>query len=148
MSSTSNKNLGVLKNCIGSFSSNVDDNTQKTRNKAGMISSSHLDRRKVNLLIYVNFGGMFAVSVIWYWAFHIHSKFITETLTLPITVVETFFIYPPLPYYILAKDVMLGLCCFWNCQQEAALPWTSYHSWPQLLETFFKVEPKAISMEM
>ena len=49
------KNLGVLKNYICSFSSNVDDNIEKTRNKAGMIFSSHLDRRKVNSLIYVKF---------------------------------------------------------------------------------------------
>ena len=49
------KNLGVLKNYIGCFSSNVDDNIEKTRNKAGMIFSSHLDRRKVNPLTYVNF---------------------------------------------------------------------------------------------
>ena len=49
------KNLGVLKNYISSFSSNVDDNIEKTRNKAGMILSSHLDRRKVNPLIYVKF---------------------------------------------------------------------------------------------
>ena len=49
------KNLGVLKNYIGSFSSNVDDNIEKTRNKAGMIFSSHLDQRKVNPLMYVKF---------------------------------------------------------------------------------------------
>ena len=49
------KNLGGLKNYIGSFSSNVDDNIEKTRNKAGMIFSSHLDRRKINPLIYVKF---------------------------------------------------------------------------------------------
>ena len=57
------KNLGVLKNCIdsvlksyiGSFSSNVDDSIEKTCNKAGMIFSCHLDRRKVNPLIYVKF---------------------------------------------------------------------------------------------
>ena len=40
---------------IGSFSSNVDDSIEKTRNKAGIIFSSHLDRRKVNPLIYVKF---------------------------------------------------------------------------------------------
>ena len=33
------KNLGVLKNCIGSFSSNVDDNIEKTRSKVWMIFS-------------------------------------------------------------------------------------------------------------
>ena len=49
------KNLGVLKNYIGSFSSNIDDNVEKTHNKAGMIFSSHLDRRKVNPLIYSKF---------------------------------------------------------------------------------------------
>ena len=47
------KNLGVLKNYIGSFSSNVNDNTEKTRGKTEMIFSSNLDRRKVNPLIFV-----------------------------------------------------------------------------------------------
>ena len=42
------KNLGVLKNYIGSFSSNVEDNIDKTRKKAGMIFSSNFDRRRVN----------------------------------------------------------------------------------------------------
>ena len=37
------KNLGVLKNYIGSFSSSVDDNIKKTHSKAGMIFSSNLD---------------------------------------------------------------------------------------------------------
>ena len=49
------KNLGVLKNYVGSFSSNVDENIEKTRNKAGMIFSSHLDRRKVNPFKYVKY---------------------------------------------------------------------------------------------
>ena len=35
------KNLGVLKNYIGSFSSSVEDNIDKTRKKAGMIFSSN-----------------------------------------------------------------------------------------------------------
>ena len=48
------KNLGVLKNYISSFSSNVDDNIEKTCNKAGIIFS-HLDQRKVNPPIYVKF---------------------------------------------------------------------------------------------
>ena len=47
------KNLGVLKNYIGFFSSNVDDNIEKTGNKDGIIFSSHLDQRKVNPLMYV-----------------------------------------------------------------------------------------------
>ena len=49
------KNLGVLKNYVGSFSSNIDDNIDKTRKIVGMIFSSNLDRRKVNPLIYVKF---------------------------------------------------------------------------------------------
>ena len=49
------KNLGVLKNYIGSFSSNVTDNIEKTRKKAGMIFSSSFDRRKTNPLSFVKF---------------------------------------------------------------------------------------------
>ena len=49
------KNLGVLKNYVSSFASNVDDNIEKTRKKAGMIFSSNFDRRKRNPLIYVKF---------------------------------------------------------------------------------------------
>ena len=49
------KNLGVLKNYIGSFSSNVTDNIEKTRKKAGMIFSSKFDRRKTNPLVYIKF---------------------------------------------------------------------------------------------
>ena len=33
------KNLGILKNYVGSFSSNIDDNIEKTQKKAGMIFS-------------------------------------------------------------------------------------------------------------
>ena len=49
------KNLGVLKNHIGSFSSNVEDNIGKTKKKARMIFSSDFDRRKVNPFIYIKF---------------------------------------------------------------------------------------------
>ena len=49
------KNLGVLKSYIGSFSSNVEDNIEKTRKKAGMIFSSDFDRRKTNPLVYIKF---------------------------------------------------------------------------------------------
>ena len=49
------KNLGGLKNYVGSFSSNSDDNIDKTRKKVGMIFCSNLERRKVNPLIYVKF---------------------------------------------------------------------------------------------
>ena len=49
------KNLGAVKNYMGSFSSNVQDNIDKTRKKAGMIFSANFDHRKVNSLIYVKF---------------------------------------------------------------------------------------------
>ena len=49
------KNLGVLKNYIGSFSSNVENNIEKTRKKTGMIFSSDFDRRKTNPLVYIKF---------------------------------------------------------------------------------------------
>ena len=49
------KNLGVLKNYCGSFASNISDNIDKTRKKAGMIFSSNVDHRKINPLIYVKF---------------------------------------------------------------------------------------------
>ena len=49
------KNLGIVKNFSGSFSSNVQDNIDKTRKKAGMIFSANFDRLKVNPLIYVKF---------------------------------------------------------------------------------------------
>ena len=49
------KNLSVLKNYCGSFASNISDNIDKTRKKAGMILSSNVDRRKTNPLIYVKF---------------------------------------------------------------------------------------------
>ena len=49
------KNFGVLKNYIGLFSSNVEDNIDKTRKKAGMIFSSNFDRCNVNPFIYIKF---------------------------------------------------------------------------------------------
>ena len=49
------KNLGVLKNYVGSFSLNIDDNIDKTRKKVAMLFSSSFDRQKVNPLLYVKF---------------------------------------------------------------------------------------------
>ena len=47
------KNLGVVKIYVGSFSSNVEDNIDKTRKKAGMIFVYGFDLRKVNPFIYI-----------------------------------------------------------------------------------------------
>ena len=49
------KNLGVVKNYVGSFSSAVDDDIDKTRKNVGMIFSSYFDHQKVNPLIYIKF---------------------------------------------------------------------------------------------
>ena len=49
------KNLGVVKNYASSFSSNVEDNIDNTRRKAGIIFASGFDRREVNRFIYIKF---------------------------------------------------------------------------------------------
>ena len=49
------KNLEVLKYYVSSFASNVDDNMEKARKKAGMIFSSDFNHHKTNPLIYVKF---------------------------------------------------------------------------------------------
>ena len=58
------KNLGVLKNYAGSFTSNILDNIEKTRKKAVMIFSSDFDCRKTKPLIYIKFWKL-TLSVIW-----------------------------------------------------------------------------------
>ena len=55
------KNLGDLKTYCGSFASNISDNIDKTREKAGTIFSSNVDRRKTNPLIYVKS----TLSLVW-----------------------------------------------------------------------------------
>ena len=49
------KNLGVVKTYVVSFSSNVEDNIDKTRKNAGMTFASGFDRQKVNLFVYIKF---------------------------------------------------------------------------------------------
>ena len=44
-----------MKNYIGSFSLNADDNIEKTRSMDEITFSSNLDRRKINPLIFVKF---------------------------------------------------------------------------------------------
>ena len=45
------ENLGVVKNPVSSFASNIDDNIEKARKKAGMIFSSDFNRRKRNQVL-------------------------------------------------------------------------------------------------
>ena len=47
------KNLGIVKNYIGSFQSDVDKGIEKTRKKAGMILNGCTDRKNTNPLIYI-----------------------------------------------------------------------------------------------
>ena len=46
------KNLGVLKNYVGSSASNVIDNIEKTQKKRG---NANFDQRKVNPFVYIKF---------------------------------------------------------------------------------------------
>ena len=49
------KNLGVLKNYVNSFASNVEDNIERACKKAGMIFSSDFNCRTTKPLIYIKF---------------------------------------------------------------------------------------------
>ena len=60
------KNLDVLKNHIGLFFSNVEDNIDKTQKKARMIFSSNLDRHKVNPFIFIKFWSQACLPSLWY----------------------------------------------------------------------------------
>ena len=71
------KNLSVAKNYIGSFSTNADDNIDKTRKKAGMLFSSNFDRRKVNPLTYIKFWRQACLPTLLY-----GTELFTLTLTL------------------------------------------------------------------
>ena len=47
------KNLGIVKNYVGSFQSDVDEAIEKTRKKAGMILNGCTDSKNTNPLIYI-----------------------------------------------------------------------------------------------
>ena len=55
MNYTNTKVLGYQKNSVNSFASNVEDNIEKARKKAGMNFSSDFNRRKTNSLIHIKF---------------------------------------------------------------------------------------------
>ena len=48
-------NSGVLRNYVGSFSSNVINNIEKTQKKVRMLFSANFDQRKVNPFVYTKF---------------------------------------------------------------------------------------------
>ena len=87
------KNLGVLKHHVGSFSSNVEDNIDKTHKKVGLIFASNCDRRKVNPLVYVKLWKQaFVITVVWGGALDAYSHFIAEAWAMSILVSQTHFL--------------------------------------------------------
>ena len=65
------KNLGVLKNYVGSFSSNVEDNIDKTCKKVGLIFASNFASK------FSSFGdSVFAIIIVWGGALDGYSYFI------------------------------------------------------------------------
>ena len=57
-------NSGVYKNYCGSFSKHVDENSAKTRKKAGMLFSANFVRKCVNLMIYLKFWKQACIPVL------------------------------------------------------------------------------------
>ena len=107
------KNLGVLKNYIGSFSSSVEDNIEKTRSKAGMIFSSNLDRRKLKPLIFVKFWRQACLPSVLFGAELIT---LTPGLLLKLERCQSWFLklsfmYPACPWSASTKDVRVELYC-------------------------------------
>ena len=49
------RHLGVLKTYVGSFSSSVIVNVEKTQKKVGMLFSANFNQRKVNPFVYIKF---------------------------------------------------------------------------------------------
>ena len=100
------KNLGVLKYYVGSISSNIDDNIEKTEKKAGMIFLYNLDHCKINSLVYVTFWRQACLLSLLYGA-----EVFTLTLTLltKLEYCESWFLniifyYPNLPPIYCYKD--------------------------------------------
>ena len=61
-------NLGIVKNYVGSFQSDVDEAIEKSRKKAGMILNGCTDRKNTNPLIYIYRimeAGLFTNTIVW-----------------------------------------------------------------------------------
>ena len=69
------KNLGQLKNYVGSFSSNVKDSIDKTRKKVSLIFASNFDRTKVNEALET---GVFTIITVRGGALDAYSDFIAK----------------------------------------------------------------------
>ena len=112
------KNLGFLKNYVGSFSSNIDDNIDKTRKKVGMLFSSSFDRRKVNPLIYVKFWRQTYLPMLLYGA---ELSTLTPTLLLRLEHCQSWFLknifYVP---KFAPGPLLLPLSCLNSVKSEIA----------------------------
>ena len=112
------KNLGVLKNYVGSFSSNIDDNIDKTRRKVGMLFSSSFDRRKVNPLICVKFWRQACLPTLLYGA---ELFMLTPTLLLRLERCQSWF---PKNIFHVPKfapgPLLLALSCLNSVESEIA----------------------------
>ena len=86
------KNLGVPKNQVGLFSSNIDDKIDKTRKKVGTIFPSSFDHRKVNPFTYVKFWRQACLPTLLYGAelSTLNFYFIVKTWALPVLVSEKY----------------------------------------------------------
>ena len=72
------KNLGVLKNYVGSFSSNVEDNIDKIRKKSWLdFCSYNFDHRKINPLVYMKLWKQACLPSLLFWG-GAYSHFIAE----------------------------------------------------------------------
>ena len=113
------KNLGVVKNYIGSFSTNADDNIDKSRKKAGILSSSNFDRRKVNPLTYIKFWSQACLPTLLYG---------TELFTLSPTLLTKFELcqqwFLKNVFYVpkfAPCQLLLKLSGFWSIDSEIGL---------------------------
>ena len=73
-----NESIVNLLNNVGSFSSNIEDNIDKTSKKAGMIFASGFDHRKVNPFVYIKFWRQACLPYLMYGvelAIHCYSHF-------------------------------------------------------------------------
>ena len=114
------KNLGVVKNYIGSFSTNADDNIDKIRQKKPICYfSSNFDRRKVSPLIYIKFWRQACLPTLLYGA-----ELFTLTPTLLAKVercqqwfLKNFFYVPKFA----PSQLLLKLLVLWSIDSEIGL---------------------------
>ena len=133
----------------GSFSTNADENIEKTRKKAGMIFSSNFDRRKVSPLIYIKFRREACLPALLYGT---ELFTLTPTLLAKLERCQQWFLknvfYVP---KFASRQLLLKLSGLRSIESEIALRkllfWAVYllkTKWLLLFEISLKLGPKAI----